>query len=114
MQALAISNLMLPFLNGDKEERKCYLKTMNNLSHRMNYWLNEDFAKEIKEFMPGDEFIIGEYNNVAVIMCEQYLDRFPESYSELEEDFSPQYLVSETDIYLYNLELYFAYSTYSL
>ena len=78
MQAVAISKLMLPFLNGDKEKRKSYLKTMNNLS--------------------------GEYNNVAVIMCQQYLDRFPESYSELEETFSPQYLVSEADIYLYDLD----------
>ena len=104
MQAIAISNLMLPFLNGDKEERKSYLKTMNNLSHPKMLWSCEDIAKEIKEYMPDDESLIGDYINVAVIMCQQYLDRFPESYSELEEAFSPQYMVSETDIYLYNLD----------
>ena len=107
MQAVAISKLMLPFLNGDKEKRKSYLKTMNNLSHPMIIWSkieNADIENVIKEYMPDDEDIIGEYNNVAVIMCQQYLDRFPESYSELEEAFSPQYLVSETNIYLYNLD----------
>ena len=107
MQAVAISNLMLP-INGDEEERKSYLKTMNNLSHPIIFWSYGDIAKEIKTFMPDDKHIIGAYNNVAVIMCQQYLDRFPESHSELEEAFSPQYLVSETDIYLHDLELYIA------
>ena len=38
MQAVAISKLMLPFLNGDEQQRKIYLKTMNNLSHQKKFW----------------------------------------------------------------------------
>lgn len=53
-------------------------------------------AVATKEYVPGHESLIGEYNNVAVIMCQQYMDRFPEEYSELEEYFYPQYMVSKT------------------
>ena len=37
--------------------------------------------------------LIGEYNNVAVLMFQQYLEQFPESYSELENT-SPQFMVN--------------------
>ena len=44
---------------------------------------------------PENDSIIGEYINVTAIMCHRYMDRFPaERYTELEECFDLQYMVS--------------------
>ena len=40
----------------------------------------------------------GEYNNVAVLMCQQYVDQFPDFYSELEKHIFPQYTVSNFNL----------------
>ena len=84
-----------------------YLKTMNNLSHRKKFWKHRDIAGTKNTFIlyyfilhsltattraysAGHDSIIGEYINVAVLMCQQYMDQFPDFYSELEK----HYLVS--------------------
>ena len=109
MQALAISKLMSSFLN---DGRQIYLKTMTNLSYQRKVWelskvegtkcqfnnivLNLHSVEELtKEYLPGHDSIIGEYNNVAVLMCQQYIDQFPKLYIELEKTISPQYMVSK-------------------
>ena len=38
MQAVVIARLMLPFLCDDEQQRKIYVRTMNNISYRKKYW----------------------------------------------------------------------------
>lgn len=116
MQALAISKLMLPFLNGDYKDKRIYLTTMNNLSYQRKFWgLNDEkcicrlqkfyiiiillsVAVSMKEYFLDDESIVGEYNNVAVIMCQQFMERFPDFDSDFDSYLvgiiSHEYIVS--------------------
>ena len=74
---------------------------MNNLSYRKKFWLGSRdrafsyITVATKEYM---HLVMREYNNVAVIMCQQYMDLFPEEYCELEENSFPQYMVSASNI----------------
>ena len=80
----------------------------------LHYFTLHSVEELTKEYLPGHESINGEYNNVAVLMCQQYMDQFPEYYSDFEEYFFPQqYFVSNSNVCDILIITYY-YSTYCL
>ena len=69
--------------------------TKNEIHRGVHYFIlhsGEDFI------IVGDDSFNGEYNNVAVLMCQQYMDQFPDFYSEFEKTVFPEYIVSNFNL----------------